>query len=148
MDSRISMLFGISLGAAIMYLLDPDRGRRRRSLIRDQVVHTAHGAEDFSSGMASRARHIRNRATGAIHEGRRRFMDDPVDDGILEARVRARLGHLVSDAAGISVSSEHGRVTLRGSAPREEMDGLISGVQDVPGVHDVISRLAPRATAT
>lgn len=143
MDNRLNFLIGLGLGAAAMYLLDPDRGRRRRSLVRDQVVHGAHEAEDFSSGMASRARHMRNRARGAIHEGRRRLMDDAVDDAILEARVRARLGHLVSDAGGIAVSSEHGRVTLRGTAPREEMEALVDGVQDVPGVHDVISRLSP-----
>jgi hypothetical protein len=29
----------LGLGAGLMYFLDPDRGRRRRTLVRDQMAH-------------------------------------------------------------------------------------------------------------
>lgn len=32
-------LFWVGLGAAAMYYLDPDQGRRRRSLVRDRLSH-------------------------------------------------------------------------------------------------------------
>src|SRR4051812_35769009 len=32
----------VGLGAGLMYFLDPDRGRRRRALVRDQFIHALH----------------------------------------------------------------------------------------------------------
>ncbi len=37
----IALLSGIGVGAALMYVLDPDRGRRRRALARDKAVSIA-----------------------------------------------------------------------------------------------------------
>lgn len=147
MDRRLSMVFGVAIGAVLMYIFDPDRGRRRRAMVRDRMVHGAHEIEDMGSEVASQARHARNRARGAVMEARRRLTAEEVDDGIVEARVRARLGHLIGDPSGIRVSSEHGRVTLRGHAPTTEFSNLVEGVQNVPGVHDVINRLQARESA-
>ena len=41
-----ALLGGIGIGAALMYLLDPDRGRRRRALVRDKAVHFARVSGD------------------------------------------------------------------------------------------------------
>lgn len=147
MDSRISLFFGVAIGAGLMYLFDPDRGRRRRSLIRDQVVHGAHEIEDMGGGIASHARHLKNRAKGAVMETRGRLRRDDVDDQVLEARVRSELGRLVPDPSSIQVSSEHGRVTLRGHAAQTDYSHIVDGVQNVPGVHDVINRLEAREGA-
>src|SRR5688572_16016960 len=139
MNKRENLILGMILGAGLMYLLDPDRGRRRRALIRDQMVHGAHEIEDLGGGMASKARHLRNRARGAVLDTKTRLSREEVEDSVLAARVRTHLGRLVSDPSTIEVSAEHGRVTLRGAAPNEEVRGLVDGVQDVPGVHDVIN---------
>ena len=147
MNKGTSLVFGIAIGAGLMYLFDPDRGRRRRALLRDQVVHGAHEVEDLGGGVASRARHLRNRARGAVHEPRSRLTRHEVDDRILEARVRAELGRLVPDASAVAVSSEHGRVTLRGHAAADDFSHIVDGVQNVPGVHDVINRLEARESA-
>jgi uncharacterized membrane protein len=53
---------GVILGAGAMYLLDPDRGARRRSLLRDQGVHVGHKLTD---GLAVTARDTRNRSAGS-----------------------------------------------------------------------------------
>lgn len=58
---------GFCLGAVAMYYLDPDRGRRRRALVRDQAVHLTHETEDLIN---RKAQHYRNRATGIIAEAR------------------------------------------------------------------------------
>jgi hypothetical protein len=147
MNRQETLLLGMILGAGLMYLLDPERGRRRRALIRDQFVHGAHELEDFGGEVASRARHLRNRARGAVIETRTRWRREEVDDPVLEARVRSHLGRLISDAGNIKVSAEHGRVTLRGTAPGAEMSALVDGVQNIPGVHDVINRLESRENA-
>jgi hypothetical protein len=33
------ILIGLGLGAGLMYVLDPDRGKRRRAQSRDKVIH-------------------------------------------------------------------------------------------------------------
>ncbi|MEX2570010.1 MAG: BON domain-containing protein [Gemmatimonadota bacterium] len=147
MNNRESLLIGMALGAGFMYLLDPDRGRRRRSLLRDQIVHGGHELEDLSAGVTARGRHLRNRFRGAVLETRRRDNGDLVDDSILEARVRSRLGRLSANPSQIDVRAEHGRITLLGSAPLDEMRALVEGVEGVPGVHDVINRLEDRESA-
>jgi hypothetical protein len=39
-DTSILALLGAAgIGAALMYFLDPDSGRRRRALVKDQVTH-------------------------------------------------------------------------------------------------------------
>ncbi|MQA90091.1 MAG: BON domain-containing protein [Gemmatimonas sp.] len=142
MRNQANLMLGVLFGAGLMYLLDPDRGRRRRALVRDQAVHGGHEVEDIGDGVASKARHLRNRARGAMLEVKNRLARElETNDSVLEARVRSHLGRLVSDPTSVEVSAEHGRVTLRGAAPDQEMRGLIEGVQEVPGVHDVISRL-------
>jgi hypothetical protein len=147
MSKHGELFFGILLGATIMYLLDPNKGRRRRALVRDQIVHGVHELEDLGGEAASTARHLRNRARGAVAETRSRFRREEVEDPVLEARVRSELGRLTADVSDVAVSAEHGRVTLRGTAPEAAMNVLVDGVQAVPGVHDVINRLRTRENA-
>lgn len=143
MNNR-EFLYGLVFGAGLMYLLDPDRGRRRRALIRDQVVHGIHGLEDVGEAAAARGRDLRNRAQGVMAEARGRLGREEVEDVVLEQRVRSELGRLVSTPGSILVTAEHGRVTLAGYAILSEVERLVEGVHDVRGVHDVIDRLEKR----
>lgn len=60
---------GIGLGAGIaaMYLLDPDRGRARRALLRDKLGKWMRQGRDAASG---RAKDLRNRTVGVMAEVR------------------------------------------------------------------------------
>ncbi|OGA74427.1 MAG: hypothetical protein A3G81_14405 [Betaproteobacteria bacterium RIFCSPLOWO2_12_FULL_65_14] len=51
-----------------MYLLDPEQGRRRRALLRDQLVHAK---RVLSERAGSKARDLSNRAQGLAAEARR-----------------------------------------------------------------------------
>src|SRR5688572_8101051 len=42
MTSRAQLLTGMGLGFGVMYLLDPERGNRRRAAVRDTAVHGRH----------------------------------------------------------------------------------------------------------
>lgn len=93
MSAVTTLLRGVALGAVAMYLLDPDRGRRRRAIARDKLRSGAARAGAFLEAARRDARHrmqaLRARAT--YHgDG-----DEDVGDLVLIERVRARAGRVV-----------------------------------------------------
>jgi hypothetical protein len=60
-----ALLAGVGIGAAAMYLLDPEDGRRRRALLRDQLLKARRVT---SEAMEGRSRDMANRARGAAAE--------------------------------------------------------------------------------
>jgi uncharacterized membrane protein len=134
MQRQEQLLGGVILGAGIMYLLDPDRGARRRSLLRDQVVHAGHKLGD---GLSATARDTRNRAAGAAAELKWRFRKDQADDDVLHERVRSVIGRVVSHPGAITVIVSEGRVRLNGRVLADEVDELVRRVNQVRGVREV-----------
>src|SRR4051812_20239480 len=106
------LVVGAALGGTAMYLFDPDRGRRRRALIRDQAVKAQTTAreivEDGRKDIANRAGALTQRA-GSIFR-RRTSTDDTIAQ-----RVRSRMGRYVAHPGAIEVAVADGVVTLSGS---------------------------------
>ena len=147
-DSTIraaAMLFGgLGLGAALMYVLDPERGRRRRALARDKAVRATRKAGD---SIGAHSRDWKNRAKGIAAEVSSLTRSEAASDPVLEERVRAEIGRAVSTPGAIEVASIGGVVTLSGAVLANEVDELISAVRGVRGVEDVQNRLEMHATA-
>jgi hypothetical protein len=61
------LLIGMALGAGLMYVFDPQAGRRRQALMRDKVSSWAGDASELAG---KKARHMRNRARGVMAEAR------------------------------------------------------------------------------
>jgi hyperosmotically inducible periplasmic protein len=136
----LALILGLSLGAALMYFLDPDSGRRRRALVREKSAHYAREARHRQAGLL---RHAGNRARGAAASVRHRLRpDDLVEDGVLLERVRAALGHVVGDPQAVDLRVKCGTVVLKGPARQEQMDELVACVRNVRGVLDVENRLS------
>jgi uncharacterized membrane protein len=130
-------------GAALMYFFDPDRGTLRRKLVGDKLVRVSHvGAQRAGST----ARDLSNRAGGIGARIRNSRQADDADDGILEQRVRAELGRVVSHPRAIKVSSGQARITLTGDVLAHEVDRLVDTVRQVKGVADVDNQLAVHKT--
>lgn len=139
MTIRTSWLGGLGLGAALMYLLDPDRGRRRRAIARDGLASRVWGSGEF---LEKTGRDVGNRARGMVARARGRVVPEgPVDDEVLAERVRSKMGRSVSHPGAIEVTAESGRVTLRGPILEDEIEDLLSTVRSVRGVHEVEDRL-------
>ncbi|CAN5291620.1 hypothetical protein BH24GEM2_BH24GEM2_16520 [soil metagenome] len=134
-------LAGLVVGAGLMYVLDPDRGRRRRALVRDQVVSAGHSFEELGETVSAKARHLRNQAAGLAAEAQARLQGDEVDDFILEARVRSEIGRAVSTPGAVHVSARKGQVTLTGPVLAQEVAELLATARSVRGVEDVRNRL-------
>ena len=142
-------LVGIGVGAGVMYLADPDSGRRRRGRLRDIATHTS---KVLQTAIEASSHDCENRLCGLVARMRLRVSRAavPIDD-VLAERVRARLGHLVSHPRGIEVHASKGVVTLSGGVSEAEAARLLSGVPRVPGViavEDRLDRSAPAGAAT
>ena len=70
MKEVVALLAGIGTGALVMYLLDPDRGNRRRALIRDKMVKLNRQTQEAVSGTV---KDMSNRAKGMLHEAKSAF---------------------------------------------------------------------------
>lgn len=138
MNSRTLTLLSAGLGAAAMYYFDPARGKHRRALVRDQLVHTRHKAQH---GLGVVGRDLRNRTAGTTASMRSMLSIEPADDAVLEDRVRAAIGRVVTHPSSIEVSARDGVVTLAGPILTDEVPQLIDCVRDVRGVRDIDSRL-------
>ncbi len=145
MTSPRKLLSGMLLGAGAMYLLDPDRGPRRRSLLRDKGVHAS---RLLAAGLGTTARDVRNRSAGAAAVVGSRLRRDAAGDQIVQERVRTALGRVVSHPSAVKTAVYDGRVFLSGPILQTELQGLLSTVKGVRGVREVENQLQVHETAT
>ncbi len=132
------LVAGLLLGAGLMYLLDPDRGFRRRSIARDRLGRARRRLEE---GLSATARDVNNRSSGAFVELRSRLEGDDADDAVIEERIRSRMGRLVSHPGAVEVAVIRGEVTLLGTVLEDELEELVNGVARVRGVTRVWNQL-------
>ncbi len=132
------LLSAVLVGAGAMYLLDPDRGARRRSLLRDKGVHAKRALRE---GLGTAARDVRNRSAGAAAAVGSRLRSDQAGDEVIQERVRSALGRVVSHPGAINTAVYDGRVFLSGPILRQEIEELVATVRAVRGVREVENQL-------
>ena len=138
LQSRGAALTGLGLGVGLMYLLDPERGRRRRALVKDKLTHTLNVTTDAAGATG---RDLAHRAAGTAARVRGSLRRRPVDDLVLIERVRAQLGRVVSHPHALDVKVTDGRVTLGGPVLQAEVNQLLRAVERVDGVREVVNML-------
>ncbi|MEO5700173.1 MAG: YtxH domain-containing protein [Casimicrobiaceae bacterium] len=131
---------GLAVGAAAMYLLDPDKGRRRRAIVSDRLQRVAHDATHLAHqaardagnrlhGVNARLAHRHERGNGSLDELR------------LIERVRSAMGHIVTHPHAIQVGVRGDTVVLSGPILVSEVRELLDCVHDVPGVEAIENHL-------
>jgi hypothetical protein len=133
-----SLLFGAAAGSALMFMLDPNGGGRRRALVRDQMARATRKTRD---GLDATARDLANRTGGIVAAARGRWSDEPVEDGTLVERVRATLGHVCSHPRAVDVYAHDAEVTLRGPVLSSEVDRVLAAAAAARGVTAVHNEL-------
>jgi hypothetical protein len=137
------LLVGAALGATGVFMLDPDKGRRRRALVRDKVVHGITQGRDFADAAAD---DLRNRARGLAARARSLRGGAAADDVLCE-RVRSKLGRYCSHPGAIEVAALDGRVVLTGDILTREVEPLVEAVRSLRGVQHVDNQLELHAGA-
>ncbi len=138
MNRLFKTLISAGIGAGAMFLFDPDRGRRRRSLAIDKVDSLKHSGSD----MLEKATHdLRNRAAGMMARSSAALRIEKVGDELLTARVRAEMGHVTSHPHAIHVTSRDGVVSLSGPVLTEEIPRLLARIRGVRGVRQIRNEL-------
>jgi uncharacterized membrane protein len=127
-----------------MFFFDPDKGRRRRALVRDKAVHASTQVTDIAT---KGARDLANRGTAMTGRVRSMFNKRPATDKVLVERVRSKMGRYTAHPGAIDVTAAEGQVTLSGSILAHEHDPLIEGISQVPGVRDILDQLTIYETA-
>jgi uncharacterized membrane protein len=138
MNRNLLFLGGIGLGAGLMYIFDPDRGRRRRATARDAARHLTNA---FDDAVGKTSRDLSNRAQGLVAELNSVFRCEEADDDVVAERVRSKLGRSVSHPHAIQVAVNKGRVTLSGQILASEVAQLLKRVWLIRGVTGVENRL-------
>lgn len=131
-------------GALAMYMLDPDKGPRRRALVRDKAAAAGHDAQRLARGAA---KHTGDQLRGAAAEMRSQMSDATPGDRQLQERIRSELGRVVGQPGQVEAKVSNGFVTLTGSIKSSEMDRLVATVSAIPGVEHVDNRLSTSGTS-
>ena len=134
-DHAVTLVSGMIIGATAMYILDENRGAKRRAYARDKVVRASNL---LSRTIRKHSRDLLHRFTGALAEVRSSIRDrgTPIPDDILISRVRAQLGHVVSDPGRLEITSNGGYVVIRGTVMTGEPEKIRKRLGKTRGVRD------------
>jgi hypothetical protein len=143
--SALGAVACLAAGFGLMYLMDPQQGRRRRHVARDKTMKWLREIGDMSRRTG---RHWANKSRGYAHEtmSAARSVTGGMTGGegfgrSLAERIRERIGSL---GRGKSVNvdcDDCGRVTLGGDCTPDEVAILVAEVQSVPGVDSIDNRM-------
>jgi len=130
---------GAGIGAGLMYLLDPKRGRSRRTHLIGGAAGLLHRRE---RKLGKRATDFLNRIHGLGVIAAEAIAPRKLpSDEVLQERIRSRMGHIVADPQEIEVRVEDGVVTLEGELTHPERRRLKEEVRAMPGVKKIDAHL-------
>jgi uncharacterized membrane protein len=127
----------LGAGAGLMYFFDPDRGATRRAKLKDGATRAVNKTR---SAAGTAARDLANRAHGIAARTNSFLKTGDADDETLAARVRSRLGRVVSRPSAVEVMATDGVVILAGEVLAREIDALLSCARSTPGVRRLETR--------
>lgn len=131
---------GVVAGAMAMYYFDPHRGRRRRAMLRDQLIGQQHDAGRYLRKTSRRAAdHIEGMAAEAASAAG--LGAGPRSDPQLAEHIRSEMGRLVERPGAVDVRVSGGHVTLGGHILAWEQQALVSAIKSMRDVESVTNEM-------
>jgi hypothetical protein len=134
------------VGATLMFLLDPERGARRRAIAHDQIAHAWRKTRRFANAAGA---DLGNRLSGISARARRTRLDDVRERYATLERARPAIGRVVTHPGALHlIVDEEGAVPLDGAILASELSPLLNALRRVEGVSRIDNRLMVRQTST
>jgi uncharacterized membrane protein len=128
---------GLGIGAAA-YFADPTRGPQRRAALAKGAGRLwERAAGEVKKSLVDAQHHLTGMSARLSSSLR---AEDPPEQ-VLEARIRSRMGRVLSHPRKVHVVCDHGLVTLWGTVPENEIYELLRTVKAVPGVKEIQEHL-------
>ena len=144
MKKSIALFGGLGLGAGLMYLFDPDKGNRRRAIMRDRGLHLSKTA---NRELNRKAKDLRNRAGGIVAETKKLVSSEIAADERLAGQIRTLLGRISSHPHAVKTVVEEGKVTVSGLILTDEIEPVLKGITSIGGVKEIENKLEAHASA-
>jgi hypothetical protein len=139
MGARENLITGAVLGSGLMFLLDPQAGRRRRALVRDKTVRWSRAT---GNAVETSWRRINGTSHGVVTAVRHfREGNGAVDDRTLEAQLRTCSGRHTTHPRAIDVAVSDGCVRLTGKVLASDAHEVLTCASEVRGVRAVDNAL-------
>jgi hypothetical protein len=137
---NMNTVAAFAAGALAMFCLETLVLQRRRVRVMERIGSASRKA---ARAGGHTARHVADQVKGVLATGNvdRVSSRHPENDAQLRERVMARLGHFVSHPGAIEVSVNDGVVRVSGQVLAQELDGLLTQLTRLPGVHKVHNAL-------
>jgi osmotically-inducible protein OsmY len=128
------LIIGGGTAALLVYLFDPDRGKTRRTQMKDRIGGLLRTAQQRAGRTGRRAASdVAGFKDRVIHAGDTPPPNDPALAAKVESEVMGRYPQL-----SINVNAQHGVIGLRGEVSTEDLRSEIEqAVRKVTGVIDV-----------
>jgi hypothetical protein len=133
----LGIIGGAAVGAGVLYLVDPNAGKRRRAILRDGIIHLR---KVLTRSASIASRDTSNRMKGIVEEARKLVNREEVDDAKLLDRVRAAVGR-ASSHPNVEVIVSDGWITLLGPVVDHEERGVLRAAKSVRGVQGLTNRM-------
>jgi hypothetical protein len=138
MNKGLTILGAMGIGAGLMYVFDPDKGKKRRALMRDRLEDTARKTRRQIDRKSHEVGDLVSSIGASIKAP---FTNGPLSDNDLLARVKEKVIEILPDTQDIKVRARNGIVTLGGWLPQRELDHLVKSVSSIPGVSSITNKL-------
>lgn len=131
----------IGAGAALMYLLDPERGSHRRAQLRFKMTHTSR--QLGNSVVANLPNNWQSRVKRALPSAH--SLVDAANDAQINQRLKFEVARYARAGSDVDVAVNNGLVYLRGWAPPKVAHKLAKRAKSISGVRAVENHIAVRA---
>lgn len=135
----------LMLGAGLMYILDPERGRGRRAWLTNKASQIL---GDTGTTFRRTGRDLMNKAmevAGQSQSSGASSGEDTDGERLLQT-IRAEAGNLLTRPTDVQfMTDSSGAVTVYGRVSHGEEDKLLKAIHALPGVREIINRLESAA---
>jgi hypothetical protein len=130
-------------GAALMYLLNGEKGAERRTMLSDKTASWLRRAEDSIDALGTQ---VGDRIHAAMSDARARAHEEGQDmksaAECIGEKIKDRLGRIVDNVDDLKYDlSPSGRVSLSGPMCRRDVDRVHAVLSAIPGVTEIEDRL-------